>query len=36
MQNFDLRQTLKIYLRTFLNEFEVMMILANGPIILEY
>ena len=36
IHKFDLRQTLQKYLRTFLNEFEVLMILANGPIILEY
>ena len=35
IQKFDLRQNLQKYLRTFLNEFEVLMILANGPIILE-
>ena len=36
IHKFDLRQTLQKYLRTFLNEFEVLMILANRPIILEY
>ena len=34
--NFDLRQTLQKYIRTFLNEFEFLMILADGPIILKY
>ena len=33
---FDLRQTLQKYLRTFLNELEVLMVLANGKIILKY
>ena len=33
---FDLRQTLPKYIRTIVNEFEALMILANRPIILEY
>ena len=33
---FNLRQTLPKYLRIFLNEFEVLTILANRPIILQY
>ena len=36
IHKFDLRKTLPKYLRTFLKEFEVVMILANGAIILEY
>ena len=32
----DLSQTLLLYLRTILNDFEAQTILANGPIILEY
>ena len=36
IHKFDLHQTLPKYLRIFLNKFEVLVILANGPIILEY
>ena len=36
IHKFDLRQTLPRYLRAILNKFEALMILANGPIILEY
>ena len=36
MHTFDLRQNLPKYLRTILNEFEALINLANGKIILEY
>ena len=36
IHNFDLHQNLQKYIRTFLNEFEFLMILADGPIILKY
>ena len=36
IHNFDLHKNLQKYIRTFLNEFEFLMILADGPIILKY
>ena len=36
IHTFDLSQTLPKYIRNFLNEFETLMNLANGPILLEY